>query len=111
MRNAYNLVRIREGDEWKTAFNSSSAQYKYLVIPLSLTNAPAVFKALVNDVLSDMLNKFVSVVSSNHVRRVLTRLLENQLYVKAEKCVFFLFFLSFLCMSTVPFLGMIISQG
>lgn len=58
---AYHLVRIREGDKWKTAFNTPVGHYKYLVMPFSLTNAPAVFQALVNDVLTDMLNCFVFV--------------------------------------------------
>lgn len=51
LRNAYHLVRIREGDEWKTAFNTPMGHFEYLVMPFSLTNAPAVFQALVNDVL------------------------------------------------------------
>jgi len=58
--NAYHLVRIREGDEWKTAFNTPLGHFEYLVMPFGLTNAPAVFQSLVNDVLHDMLNRFVS---------------------------------------------------
>ncbi|KAI7791431.1 putative vitellogenin [Triplophysa rosa] len=61
LRNAYHLVRIREGDEWKTAFNTPSGHYKYLVLPFGLTNAPAVFQGLVNSILGDMINKFVFV--------------------------------------------------
>ena len=66
-----------------------------------LTNTPAIFQALVNDVLRDTLNAFVFVYLDNiqiysensvehaaHVRQVLQRLLENPLYVKAEKCEF-----------------------
>ena len=61
LRNAYHLVRIREGDEWKTAFNTPLGHFEYLVMPFGLTNAPAIFQSLVNDVLRDMLNRFVFV--------------------------------------------------
>ncbi len=61
LRNAYHLVRIREGDEWKTAFNTPTGHYEYLVLPFGLTNAPAVFQGMVNSVLGDMINQFVFV--------------------------------------------------
>ena len=51
LRNAYHLVRVREGDEWKTGFNTHLGHFEYLVMPFALTNTPAVFQALVNDVL------------------------------------------------------------
>ncbi|KAJ8253828.1 hypothetical protein COCON_G00204400, partial [Conger conger] len=116
LRNAYHLVRIREGDEWKTAFNTSLGHFEYLVMPFGLTNAPAVFQALVNDVLRDLLGRHVFVYlddiliystnakdHENHVRQVLQRLLENKLFVKAEKCVFH--------SDTVEFLGFILERG
>ena len=61
LRNAYHLVRIREGDEWKTGFNTPSGHYEYCVMPFGLTNAPAVFQAMINDVLRDFLDQFVYV--------------------------------------------------
>ena len=116
LRCAYHLVRIRHGDEWKTAFNTHLGHFEYLVMPFGLTNAPAVFQNLVNDILRDMINKFVVVylddilvysrsVSEHikHVRLVLQRLLENRLYVKAEKCEFH--------SSSVEFLGHVIESG
>ena len=61
LRNAYYLVRIREGDEWKTAFNTPMGHWEYLVMPFGLTNAPAVFQTRVGDMLRDLLNRFVFV--------------------------------------------------
>lgn len=61
LRNAYHLVHIQEGDKWRTAFNTPVGRFEYLVMPFGLTNAPAVFQALVNDILWDMLNEFVFV--------------------------------------------------
>ena len=85
-------------------------------MPFGLTNAPAVFQALVNDVLRDMLNKFVFVYLDDilifyrskdehihQVQRVLQRLLENSLFVKAEKCEFHV--------PSVSFLGYVIGRG
>lgn len=116
LRNAYHLVRIKEGDEWKTAFKTPMGHFEYLVMPFGLTNAPAVFQSLINDVLRDFLNRFVFVYlddilifsqnlaeHQSHVRQVLQRLLENKLFVKAEKCDFH--------SSKVSFLGFIIESG
>lgn len=58
---AYHLIRIREGDEWKTSFNAPIVHFEYLVMVSGLTNAPAIFQALINDVLRDFLNDFVFV--------------------------------------------------
>lgn len=55
------MVRIREGDEWKTLFNTPASHYEYLVMPFGLTNALAVFQVLVNLVLQYMLDRFVFV--------------------------------------------------
>lgn len=70
-------------------------------MPFGLTNAPAVFQSLINDVLQDFLNHFVFIYLDNilifprsleervqQVHSVLQCLLENKLFVKAEKCDF-----------------------
>lgn len=61
LHNTYHLVHIREGDEWKTAFNTPTGHYRYLVMPFGLTNAQAVFQALIFDILLDMLSRLVFV--------------------------------------------------
>ncbi len=97
-------------------FNTPTGHYEYQVMPFGLVNAPAVFQALINDVLSDMLNRFVFVYlddilifSKNlqehvqHVRLVLKQLLRNHLFVKLEKSEFHV--------QEVSFLGFIVSKG
>lgn len=59
LRSAYNLVRIREGDEWKSAFITPSGDYKYCVMPYGLANAPSVFQGVMNKVFREYLNKFL----------------------------------------------------
>lgn len=96
------------------AFNTPTEHYEYLVMPFGFISAPAVFQAL--DILRDMLNKLVFVYLDDiyiflwalseyiiHVCQVLQCLLENQLYIKAEKC-------QFLC-NTMSFLGYVVSAG
>lgn len=109
LRNAYHLIRIREGGKWKTAFKTSLGHFEYLVVPIGLTNASAVFQALINYVLRHMLSPFVYVYldeilifsrmaeeNMQHVKMVLKHLLENRLYVKAEKFKFSVASINFL---------------
>ncbi|KAI2646312.1 Transposon Tf2-6 polyprotein [Labeo rohita] len=114
LRSAYNLIRIREGDEWKTAFSTTTGHYEYRVMPFGLANSPSYFQAFVNDVFRDMLNRWVIIyiddilIYSNsltehvqHVRLILQRLIEHQLYAKLEKCEFH--------QERITFLGYVIS--
>ncbi|MBE6133033.1 MAG: hypothetical protein E7180_06615 [Erysipelotrichaceae bacterium] len=115
LKSAYNLVRIKEGDEFKTAFRTRYGHYEYLVMPFGLKNAPATFQHFINDVLSDYLDDFVIsyiddiLIYSNsleehheHVRKVLKKLLDNNLFVKLEKCEF--------DVTETSFLGYVISK-
>jgi len=98
---AYNLVRIAEGEEWKTAFRTRYGLYESLVMPFRLTNAPADFQALINDVLRAYLDDFCTayiddiMIYSNtlkerkeQVYKVLKALSDAGLHLKPEKCQF-----------------------
>jgi hypothetical protein len=114
MRGAYNLLRIRSSDEWKTAFRTHYGHFEYTVMPFGITNAPAVFQHPMNDIFRDYMDEFVVVylddilifskdqeTHDKHVRLVLATLREHGLYAKMEKCEF--------DKSSVAFLGYVIS--
>jgi len=101
LRYAYHLVRIAEGDEWKTAFHTRYGAFEWSVMPFGLTNAPAAFQRFMNDMFSDLLDVCIVVYlddiliysddimqHQSHVKEVLKRLQKAGLYVKAEKCEF-----------------------
>jgi len=109
LQSAYNLVRIKEGDEYKTAFTCQFGYFEFLVMPFGLKNAPAVFQHFINDVLEGILDSFVYsyiddliIFSENfeasieHVSEVLSRLRNAGLYAKLEKCEFFVPYIDFL---------------
>ncbi|KAK3542610.1 hypothetical protein QTP86_031312, partial [Hemibagrus guttatus] len=115
LRSAYNLIQIREGDEWKTAFITPTGHYEYLVMPYGLVNAPSVFKNFIHEVLREFLHRCVLVYIDDiliysrslaehrqHVAEVLGCLREFQLFLKAEKCSFH--------QPSVQFLGRFISN-
>jgi transposase InsO family protein len=54
---AFHRIRIRQGDEWKTAFHTRTGAYEWLVTPFGLTGAPATFQRYINWVLRDHLDK------------------------------------------------------
>jgi hypothetical protein len=61
LRGAYNLFRIRPGDEWKIAFCTRYGHFEYTVMPFDLTNAPVVFQHLMNDIFREYMDEFVVV--------------------------------------------------
>ena len=65
LTNAYHRIRIREGDEWKTAFRTRYGHFEYQVMPFGLSNAPATFQGYVNKILAEKLDIFVVVYLDN----------------------------------------------
>jgi hypothetical protein len=115
LRSCYHQLRIRPSDIPKTAFITKYGLYEFTVMSFGLTNAPAYFMYLMNNVFMDYLDKFVVVFiddiliySQNeqeheeHLRKVFQRLRDCQLYAKLSKCEFLI--------SEVMFLGHIINQ-
>ena len=99
MRDGYHLVRIKEGEEWKTAFQTRLGHFEYTVMPFGLTNAPASFQSLVNDTLRPYLDIFCTaylddiIIYSDtleehieHIRKVLKALRSKDLRIAPEKC-------------------------
>ncbi|QRW19694.1 Retrotransposable element Tf2 protein [Rhizoctonia solani] len=97
----YNNIRVKEGDEWKTAFWTKYRLYKSLVMTFGLTNAPAAFQHFMNKLFKDLLDICVIIylddiliyskddaTHTQHVHEVLQCLMENQLFCKASKCTF-----------------------
>ena len=94
-------MRIKEGDKWKGAFIMYISFFEPMVMFFEITNSPATFQAMMNEILRDLINEekvaaFVDNVlvgtkmEDGHdeiVKEILKRLEENNLYVKLEKCV------------------------
>jgi hypothetical protein len=101
LRSGYHKLRIRASDISKTAFTTRYGLYEYTVMSFGLTNAPAYFMYLMNKVFMEYLDKFVVVFIDDilvysrneeeheeHLRLVLQKLKDNQLYAKLSKCEF-----------------------
>ena len=110
---AFNRIRMKEGHEWLTAFNSRYGQFEYLVMLFGLCNAPRTFQGYINESLREYLNVFCTAYlddvliystkeedHADHVLQVLRRLHKRGLQVDIDKCEF--------NTTRVKYLGMIV---
>ncbi|KAG2212941.1 hypothetical protein INT45_002311, partial [Circinella minor] len=101
LKSGYHQIKIRESDIPKTAFNTRYGQYSWKVLPFGLCNAPPSFQALMNKVLGDLLDRCCIVYLDDilifsdswdkhkeHVKMVLDKLRDNELYANYKKCEF-----------------------
>jgi transposase InsO family protein len=117
VRWGYNNVRIKEGDEWKAAFRTNRGLFEPLVMFFGLTNSPATFQTMMNDLFQDLIARGVVCVYLDDILiytktleehrtitlEVLARLRAYKLYLKPEKCEFE--------RTKVEYLGLVISAG
>ncbi|SJL14660.1 uncharacterized protein ARMOST_18125 [Armillaria ostoyae] len=117
VRWGYNNVRIKEGDEHKAAFRTNRGLFEPTVMFFGLTNSPATFQWMMNDIFKDLISEgkvtiylddiliFTKELDEHRriVQRVLQKLRENKLFLKAEKCEFEVL--------ETEYLGVIISEG
>ena len=98
---AYAHIRIKEGDEWKTAFRTRYRLFEYLTMPFGLTNAPATFQTLIDHAICPFLDRsavcylddiliFSKTLEEHrrHVREVLDALHAHKLSVNKDKSEF-----------------------
>ena len=100
LRWSYNNIQIKKGDEWKAAFMTLEGSFEPTVMFFGLTNSPATFQAMMNELLRDLINMrkvaaFIDDVivgteteewHDEIVVEILKKVEENDLYVKLEKC-------------------------
>ena len=115
LASGYHQIAVKESDIPKTAFRTQRGQFEFVVMPFGVTNAPATFQRMMNEIFKDELDSFVLVYLDDilifsktledhiqHIRRALEKLREAKLYARLHKCAFF--------QKRVEYLGFDVSQ-
>jgi len=113
----FNNIRIKPRDEWKAAFCTNCGLFEPLVMFFGMTNSPATFQTMMNDVFRTVIAEGIVVVylddiliftkmEEEHewaVQRVLEILMEHKLFLRPEKCMFH--------QKQIEYLGLVISEN
>ena len=113
----FHKIRVEEGDEWKTAFQTCYRLFEWLVTPFGLANASGTFQKYINHTLRDFLDDFCSAYIDDiliytdgslaqhkeQVKRVLQHLREARLQIDIDKCKFHV--------QSTKYLGFILEAG
>ncbi len=113
LQSGYHQIDMDPKETPKTAFRTPIGHYEFTVLPFGLTNAPATFQNVMNDMFNDMIDDSTIIYLDDilvysktkeehkmHVRQVLQRLKECTYYVRLHKCSFF--------QPEVPYLGHVV---
>jgi hypothetical protein len=118
IRWGYNNVRIKKGDQWKTAFKTNQGLFECNVMFFGLCNSPATFQAMMDEEFKDFIDRGIVFIYMDdiviategplfvHIREVtnvLQRLQNLDLFLKPAKCEFH--------RRTVSYLGFIVGEG
>jgi len=117
VRWGFNNIQIKEGDKWKAAFRTNCGLYEPLVMFFVLTNSPATFQTMMDDIFEDLISEGVVMVYLDNIliftetleehqkitRRILELLEKHKLYLRPDKCKFE--------KTTIEYLGVIISHN
>ena len=112
----FNNVQIKEGDEWKAAFWTNQGLFKLLVMYFGLTNSPATFQTIMDDIFKELISEgvvmylddiliFTDTLEEHQLVTwcVIELMAKHKLYLKLDKCEFE--------QTTVEYLRVIISHN
>ncbi len=83
IRDIYHRIRIRKGDEWKTAFRTRYDYFEYTIMPFGLVNTPAIFQLYINRALVGLINIYCVIYLDDILSTLLTLRIISDMYAKS----------------------------
>jgi len=113
----FNNIQIKPGDEWKATFCTNHGLFKPLVIFFGMTNGPAIFQTIMNNIFQDLITEGIVVVylddiliftrtvkeHTKAIWQMLEILVEHKLCLYPEKCEF--------QKEQIKYLGLVVSEN